>query len=83
MTLITTSIKTLITHLIQRYQFRALRKSYPWSAIGLCALRLPFTKDRDTRLHLYNRMHRAGMRLNFGELSGTIAETALPQYWIF
>jgi hypothetical protein len=78
-----TFIVNLIPNLIQRYWFKALRKTYPWSAIGLCALQLPRAKDRKTRLHLYNRMHRAGMRLNFGELSGTIAETSLPQYWIF
>ena len=74
---------TLFKTLIQRYWFKSLRKSYPWSAIGLFALRIPFAKTRESRLHLYSRMHRAGMRLNFGELSTTIAESTLPQYWIF
>ncbi len=78
-----TFIKILVTPMIKRYWFKALRKSYPWSAIGLRALQVPLVQDSEQRSHLYLRIHRAGMRLNFGELSGTIAETSLPQYWIF
>ena len=72
-----------LSNLIHRYWFKSLRKSYPWSAIGLWGLQIPFAKTQESRLQLYSRMHRAGMRLNFGELSTTIAETSLPQYWIF
>ncbi len=81
---LSTTLKSLpiVGSVIQKYWFTALRKSYPWCAIGVWAIQMPFT-DSQTRCALYNRIHRAAMRLNYGDLSSTIAETALPQYWIF
>ena len=77
------SFKTAFTkESLKRYWFIALRKSYPWSAVAILALRLPST-PADRRSELFTRMHRACMRQDFAEIGASVIDIQRPEYWIF
>jgi hypothetical protein len=67
---------------LKRYWFKALRKSYPWSAVTVLALRLPAT-PAEKRSQLFTRIHRACMRQDFAEIGASIIDIQRPEYWIF
>jgi hypothetical protein len=67
---------------LKRYWFTALRKSYPWSAVTVLALRVPMT-PAEKRSELFTRMHRAWMRQDFAEIGANIIDIQRPEYWIF
>lgn len=67
---------------LKRYWFKALRKSYPWCAVTVFALRVPLT-PAEKRSQLYTRIHRAWMRQDFAEIGASIIDIQRPEYWIF
>jgi hypothetical protein len=77
------SLKTAFTRQsLKRYWFKALRKSYPWSAVAFLALRLPGTST-EQRSYLFARMHRAWMRQDFAAIGASVIDIQRPEYWIF
>jgi hypothetical protein len=77
------SFKTTFTKAnLKRYWFKALRKSYPWSAVTILALRVPLT-PAEQRSELFTRIHRAWMRQDFAEIGANIIDIQRPEYWIF
>lgn len=79
----TFSLKTTFSKTnLKRYWFKALRKSYPWSAVTVFALRVPLT-PAEKRSRLFNRIHRAWMRQDFAQIGASIIDIQRPEYWIF
>lgn len=77
------SFKTAFTkQALKRYWFTALRKSYPWSAVTIFALRVPSTPV-EKRSELFTRIHRAWMRQDFAEIGASVIDIQRPEYWIF
>ena len=77
------SFKTAFTkQSLKRYWFKALRKSYPWSAVTIFALRVPST-PAEQQSALFTRIHRAWMRQDFAEIGASVIDIQRPEYWIF
>jgi hypothetical protein len=77
------SFKTAFTkQSLKRYWFKALRRSYPWSAVTIFALRVPST-PAEKRSKLFTRIHRAWMRQDFAEIGASVIDIQRPEYWIF
>lgn len=77
------SFKTAFTKKsLKLYRFKALRTSYPWSAVTVLALRVPST-PAEKRSELFTRIHRALMRQDFAQIGASVIDIQRPEYWIF
>lgn len=77
------SFKTAFTKKsLKFYRFKALRTSYPWSAVAVLALRVPSTPT-EKRSGLFTRIHRAWMRQDFAQIGASVIDIQRPEYWIF